>query len=66
MVESLVDRHIVNVVVDGRGDVAVDVCSGVRFGSGPFVEIISLMDYDVLWVILACIAIDLFDLFCNR
>ena len=57
---------IINVIMDRCSQIAIIMRPGVGSCSGPFVEIISLMDYDVLWVILACIAIDLFDLFCNR
>ena len=65
VVECLIDRCIINVIMDRCSQIAIIMRPGVGSCSGPFVEIISLMDYDVLWVILACIAINLFDLFCN-
>ena len=66
MVECLVYRCIINIIMDRCRQVAVIVCPGMSCRACATVEIVSLMDYDVLWVILTCIAIDLFNLFRNR
>ena len=66
VVECLVDRYIVNIIMNRCRQISVVVCPGMRCSTCSAVKIVRLMDYDVLWVILTCIAIDLLDLFRNR
>ena len=66
MVECLVDCYIINVIMDRGRQVVIVVCPGMSCRACALLEISGLVDHDVLWVILTCIAIDLFDLFCDR